>query len=379
MKKVQTGLDMMHYHNFAPWHGKRLGVVCHQASIDGEGRHILELLHPLHKAGTLTIQAVFGPQHGLWGHTQDNMIEWEGSTDPELNVPVYSLYGEHRKPPAEFLDGVEVLVIDLQDVGARYYTFIWTLAHCLEQCAELGIPVVVLDRPNPIGGTQVEGPGHDMEFKSFVGLYSMPVRHGKTIGEIAKELARLWIPDTNLTVIEMEGWERSMYFEHTGLLWALPSPNMPSPSTAIVYPGMCLFEGTKLSEGRGTTKPFEMWGAPFIQGRELCRQLNALALPGVIFRAVSFQPTFQKHAGEMCEGGFIHVTHRREYESTFTGIAILHTIRRLYGDALQWQDPPYEYEYIKLPIDILTGGTWVRVAIDSQMPLSEIRAKLHVS
>jgi len=376
---VLTGLDVCIREEFSRFRGKSVGVVCHQASISGECRHILDYLLPRHESGELKVVAAFGPQHGIWGHTQDNMIEWEGYVDPRTGLPFYSLYGENRKPTAAMLDGVEELIFDVQDVGARYYTFIWTLAHCMEACAELGIPVTILDRPNPIEGTTVEGPGHDMAFKSFVGLYSLPVRHGMTVGEVGLYLRDNWIPGSEVNVVQMEGWERGMMFSDTGLHWGMPSPNMPSEDTALVYPGMCLVEGTKLSEGRGTTRPFEFFGAPFIDAWELCDAVNALGLSGVWLRPVHFEPTFQKHKGVTCGGGFIHVTDRNAFESVLTTMAILGQIRRLYGEQFEWLSPPYEYEYDLMPIDILAGGSGVKEMVDRVAPVGEMREWLGAS
>ncbi|MBS1712328.1 MAG: DUF1343 domain-containing protein [Armatimonadetes bacterium] len=373
MSGVATGLDLCIYDGFSRFHGKSIGVVCHQASIAGDLRHLLDHLVPQHQAGKLKIAACFGPQHGIWGHTQDNMVEWEGYTDPRTGLPFFSLYGEHRKPTAAMLEGVEELVFDVQDVGSRYYTFIWTLAHCMEACAALGIPVTVLDRPNPIGGTLREGPGFDPEYKSFVGLYPLPVRHGMTVGEVALSLRDRFIPDCQISVVAMQGWEREMAFGDTGLAWGMPSPNMPSQETALVYPGQCLVEGTKLSEGRGTTRPFEYFGAPFIDAWEYCEAVNRLGLPGVVFRPVHFQPTFQKFQGQICGGAFIHVTDKGSFRPVLTTMAALGEIRRLYGDQFEWLEPPYEYEPVKLPIDILAGGPDFREMVDRGEPVPAMR------
>lgn len=370
---VLTGLDVCVREGFARFAGKSIAVVCHQASIARDCRHLLDHMLPFHEAGALKNAACFGPQHGIWGHTQDNMIEWEGYTDPKTGLPFCSLYGEHRKPSAAMLAGVDELIFDVQDVGARYYTFIWTLAHCMEACAELGIPVTIFDRPNPIGGDRVEGPGHDMAFKSFVGLYSLPVRHGMTVGEIGLYLRDKYIPGCEVNVVAMEGWQRAMRFRHTGLHWGMPSPNMPGEATALVYPGQCLVEGTKLSEGRGTTRPFEFFGAPFIDAWELCDAVNGLGLEGVLLRPVHFEPTFQKWKGEICGGGFIHVLDEDAFEPVLTTMAILGEVRRLYGEKFEWQDGPYEYEYEKLAIDILAGGTGVREMVDRGALVGEMR------
>ncbi len=370
---TRTGLDACILDDFKRFHGKTIGVVCHQASIGRDCVHILDHLLPLHESGKLKIAAAFGPQHGIWGHTQDNMIEWEGYVDARTGLKFYSLYGEHREPSPEMLAGIEELVFDVQDVGARYYTFIWTLAYCMEACQKLGIKVTILDRPNPIGGAIVEGPGHDMAFQSFVGRYSLPVRHGLTMGEVATFLASAQFPKVDLEVVHLERWKRHWLYDHTGLPWGMPSPNMPTLDTAIVYPGQCLLEGTKISEGRGTTRPFEIFGAPYIDAWTFSDRLNELGLSGVTFRPYVFMPTFQKFHGEVCEGAFLHVTDRSDFRPVLTTLAILRTLLEMYPTEFGWQDPPYEYEFVKLPIDILLGSDRWRLALERGDPLSTLR------
>lgn len=374
---VQTGLDGLVGKDFAPLKGLRIGIVCNQASIDLNIDHILALLLPLHERGFLTIQAVFGPQHGIGGHTQDNMIEWEGARSPQ-GWRVHSLYGEHRRPTAEMLEGVDLVVIDLQDAGARYYTFVWTMALCIKSCEELGVPVLVLDRPNPIGGLKVEGTVLRPGFASFVGLYPLPTRHGMTLAEIANYLRDAFFIRCELRIEPMRGWERSMHFKDTGLTWAMPSPNMPTADTALVYPGGCLVEGTNLSEGRGTTRPFEIVGAPFLDGHALCEPLNGLRLPGVKFRPVQFEPTFNKHTGQLCEGCFIHVLDRVAFEPVSATVAILQEVMRQARPEFRWKEPPYEYELEKRPIDILAGNDWLGRAIEELAPLEEIRERFSI-
>jgi uncharacterized protein YbbC (DUF1343 family) len=289
---------------------------------------------------------------------------------------VHSLYGKHRRPTAKMLDGLDLLLVDLQDVGARYYTFIWTLALCLEACAEAGVEVCVLDRPNPIGGVEIEGPVLDAGFASFVGLRPLPARHGMTIGEIASFLQSEFSVSCRLSVVRMDEWSRDQSFDETGLLWAPPSPNMPTPDTALVYPGMCLLEGTNLSEGRGTTRPFETIGAPFLDSFEFVNELADFDLPGVQFRPVQFQPTFQKYAGQICHGAFLHVVDRGVFMPVLAGVAALLVARRLGGVSFRWKEPPYEYELGKLPIDILAGNSWLREAVDRQEPLETIRVRM---
>ncbi len=375
---TKTGLDVLIQQDFKQLEGQNVAVVCNQASIAADCRHILEHLQ---KAANVKIRCAFGPQHGLWGHTQDNMIEWEGGHDPRFPFPIHSLYGESREPTDKQLEGVDLLMVDLQEVGSRYYTFIWTMALCLKACERLGIPVLVLDRPNPLGGIQVEGPVGEEEFASFVGLYPLPLRHGMTMGEIARHLKSRYFPSVQLEIAELEGWRRDMYFADTGLPWAMPSPNMPTPDTAIVYPGGCLLEATNISEGRGTTRPFELFGAPFIDGFCLSKRLNALDIGGVYFRPVQFQPTFHKFAGEICEGAFVHVLDRDKFKPFLTYIAVFQEIVRLYGESFVWNEPPYEYEYVKLPIDILAGNNWIRSGVENLTPLNSIgeRAKSEAS
>ena len=335
--------------------GAKIGALLHPASVSSRLEHASKILERL-QGDLFELRAFFGPQHGFLGQTQDNMIEWKSYEHPRLGVPVYSLYGEHREPTAEMLAGLDILLVDLQDIGARYYTFIWTLYLCLHACARTGVQVVVLDRPNPINGITVEGSPIEKGYESFVGLHPIPVRHGKTIGELAVQFRDEAFPKCQLTVLPMNNWDRAMWFDQTGLSWVMPSPNMPTLQTATVYPGMCLLEGTNISEGRGTTRPFETFGASFINAESLCRDLNGLKLPGVFFRENYFEPTFHKFAGELCSGAQIHVTNRNVYRSFQTGVEIIRSIRRLYPEEFAWKQPPYEYEHEKLPIQILLGG-----------------------
>lgn len=395
--RTATGLDLVAAEGFARWHGRSIGLLCNQASVDHDFDHVIDRLLPLHRAGKLRLQAIFGPEHGLFGHTQDNMIEWEGKPDPRFEVPVHSLYGQHRAPTPEMLEGIDLFVVDLPDVGSRYYTFVWTMAHCIEACGKAGIPVVVLDRPNPIGGFQVEGTVLLPEYSSFVGLHPVPTRHGLTIAEIARYVRDQFHPDAALDCVTMLGWSRSDYMDDTDAPWVMPSPNMPTIDTAVVYPGGCLLEGTNLSEGRGTTRPFEMVGAPFLDGWRLAEALNGLDLPAVKFRPVQFEPTFNKFQGKLCEGVFVHVLERQGFESVLTYVALLQEVVRQTGvadasslpkadtfvaasretelKAFAWRQPPYEYEHDRIPFDILAGNDWLRVAIQELQPLNEIRQR----
>ncbi len=370
---VSTGLDTLVRENFARLRGKSLGLLCNQASLSHDFRHILDLLLPLHQRGELRLASVMGPQHGLFGHTQDNMIEWEGSADPRTGLLIHSLYGEAREPSAAMLEGVELMVIDLQDVGARYYTFIWSMALTMKACAARGIPVMVLDRPNPIGGTQIEGNVLEPEFASFVGLHPLPARHGMTIGEIARYLQATQAPDLNLEVVAVQGWDRQLYMDETDATWGMPSPNMPTVNTAVVYPGGCLLEATNLSEARGTTRPFEILGAPYLDGWKYADAMNGLKLPGVYFRPLQFEPTFHKHAKTLCEGLFLHVTSRATFLPVITYVALLQEAIRQAPNDFGWKGPPYEYIYHLLPIDILAGNGRLRPDIESLRPLKDIQ------
>ena len=368
-----TGLDVLVREDFLRLNGKTIGLVCNQASVSNDYRHVLDILKAKHQKGDLHLKSVFGPQHGLFGHTQDNMIEWEADDVRRQPFSTNSLYGQHREPTPAMLKDLELLVVDLQDVGARYYTFIWTLALCLKACGKQGVPVMVLDRPNPISGLQIEGTVQDPNYASFVGLYPLPMRHGLTIGEIATHLQSTYFRSTELHVVRMEGWDRSLYLDETDAPWAVPSPNMPTVDTAVVYPGGCLIEGTNLSEGRGTTRPFEIIGAPYLDGWKLADTLNSRHLPGITFRPLQFEPTFNKHAKTLCEGVFLHVTDRKIFEPALTFVALLQDVSNLVPGQFAWNPPPYEYEYLKLPIDILNGNTWLREAIDNQTRLNNIR------
>ncbi len=317
--------------------GARVGIVCHAASVDGELMHILDRAaeHP-----SARIMAVFGPQHGFRSDVQENMIETGHSRDGVRRVPVYSLYSETRMPTAEMLKGIDVLVIDLQDVGTRIYTYIYTMANCLTAAHQHGLKVIVCDRPNPIGGTQVEGPMLLRGFESFVGLFAIPMRHGMTIGELARLFNEHFAIHADLEVVAMEGWRRSMYHEATGLPWVLPSPNIPTVESAVVYPGTVLFEGTNVSEGRGTTKPFELAGAPWVTAEPFTAAMNRLDLPGVRFRPAVFEPTFHKHAGTACGGCQIHVLDRERFRPVETAVALTAAFRAADPDRFRWRDPP---------------------------------------
>ena len=335
--------------------GARIGAVLHPASVTPSLEPTLQVLE--RKNGNLfRLAALFGPQHGFRGETQDNMIEWSSYEHPRLRIPVHSLYAQHREPTAEMLKDLDVLLIDLQDIGTRYYTFIWTLFLCMQACERAGVRMVVVDRPNPINGVATEGPLLNPEYRSFVGLHAIPVRHGKTIGQLAEQFRDERFENCELAVLPMRGWERAMWFDETRLPWVMPSPNMPTLDTATVYGGMCLLEGTNVSEGRGTTRPFEIFGAPWVNPETLTHALNRLGLAGAHFRQTFFQPTFNKFAGEICGGAQLHVTDRDCFRPFATGIEVIRCIRRIYANFFQWKQPPYEYEYNRFPIEVLLGG-----------------------
>jgi uncharacterized protein YbbC (DUF1343 family) len=370
-RTVLTGLDRIEPLWPRDLKAARVGLVAHPASINNGLNHAVDVLR---RSKKIRLTALFGPQHGIHGQTQDNMVEWEGFRDPDTGLPVYSLYGKTRKPGPEMLADLDALVIDLQDVGSRYYTFIWTLDLCMQACAETGKAVVVLDRPNPVGGRITEGPVLDPEYASFVGLRPLPVRHGMTIGELGLYLRDRFYPGLDFTVVPMQGWKRTKWFDGTGLPWVLPSPNMPTLETALVYPGMCLLEATNISEGRGTTRPFEIFGAPFIHPETLLKVLREFKLPGVAFRPLHFQPTFQKHAGTVCGGAQIHVIDRERFKPFKTGVAVLKAIHNTYPREFAWKQPPYEYEEVKLPIDILAGTDRLRKDIEAWADLKDMEA-----
>ena len=346
--------------------GRRVGVLCNPASIDGSFRHTADLIF---EAPAVTLGAIFGPQHGFRADVQDNMIETAHASDPRRQVPVYSLYSEVREPTTEMLRGLDALVVDIQDVGTRVYTFIYTVANCMRAAARERMPVIVCDRPNPINGIDVEGNLLQEAYASFVGQYPIPMRHGMTIGELAKLFNEIFGLNCDLHVVRMDGWRREMFYDATSLPWVMPSPNMPTLDTAIVYPGAVLFEGTQLSEGRGTTRPFELIGAPWIDGERLAESMNARDLPGVHFRPAFFEPTFQKHAKKTCGGCQLHVLDRRAFKPYRTSVELIDELYRQAPSQFAWREPPYEYEHEKMPIDILYGSDQLRSAIaEDQIP-----------
>lgn len=342
--------------------GRNVALLANSASVDGRFCYAWDALSALPH---VQLNSIWSPQHGLFGQQQANMIESPHRVHPRLKIPIYSLYSHTRKPTPEMLEGVDLLLVDLQDVGTRVYTFAWTILACLEVAAEHGMEVWILDRPNPIGGQEIEGALLNEQFFSFVGMQPIPLRHGLTLGELALLCKRECNLDVSMQVIEMAGWDRSSFFDQTELSWLPPSPNIPRWETSLVYPGQVLLEGTNISEGRGTTRPFECAGAPFVDAELLAQRLNACDwLRGVRFRPIRFVPTFDKYVGQECGGVFWHVTDPREFRSVASTVSMLMEIRKLWPDDFRWNDPPYEYEYQKMPIDILWGNSELRLAID---------------
>ncbi|MCS6884589.1 MAG: DUF1343 domain-containing protein [Acidobacteriota bacterium] len=358
--------------------GSRVGLIVHPASINSRYQHAADLFY---NRSDIHLTALFGPQHGIRGETQDNMIEWQGFIDRRTQLPVYSLYCETRRPLPDWLTDLDVLVFDVQDVGTRVYTFIYTMALAMQACAAEGKRFIVLDRPNPIGGDAVEGNILDPNYASFVGLYPIPMRHGMTVAELALMFNSEFSIGCELNVVPMQGWSRNQWWDSTGLPWVMPSPNMPTLDTATVYPGAVIFEGTEVSEGRGTTRPFELIGAPYIDPYELTEALNDLNLPGVYLRPAYFQPTFHKYCGQLCGGLQIHVTDRRAFKPYLCALAILQNIYQLYQEKFRWKQPPYEYVEDKLPIDVICGTDAIRQGIETGVELRQLEeswlAELH--
>jgi uncharacterized protein YbbC (DUF1343 family) len=366
-QRVMTGLDRVLAGDGPDLRGARVGLVAHPASVTATLEHAASALA---RSG-VEFGALFGPQHGLRGEKQDNMIESRGFTTTS-GVVVHSLYGEVRQPTQDMLRGLDMMLFDLQDVGVRVYTFAWTMTLVMAACRQAGVRFVVLDRPNPITAC-CEGPVLQPGFASFVGLHPVPLRHGLTLGELARVANEEFGIGCDLDVVACEGWRRDMWFDETGLPFVMPSPNIPTLDTTIVYPGMVLLEGTNLSEGRGTTRPFELFGAPSMDPDALVDQLDSYGLEGVRFRGCYFEPTFQKYAGQLCGGAQIHVTDRATFRPVDTAVAILHAAKAL-SPGFAWREPPYEYEFEKRPIDILWGTADLRESLDRGAEPDEVLA-----
>jgi len=369
LQPVRLGVEKLLKEKVELVSGARIGLICNQASVNHEYEHAADLFHQ--QAG-IELKALFGPQHGIRGDVQDNMIETDHATDRKTGLPVYSLYSETREPTEAMLQDVDVLVFDMQDVGCRIYTFIYTMANCMRAARQFGKRVIVCDRPNPINGTQVAGNTLEPEFASFVGLFPIPTRHGMTPGELALLFNKNFNIQCELDVVTMDGWNRDSWHDETDAPWVLPSPNMPTVDAATVFPGTVHFEGTQMSEGRGTTRPFELIGAPYIDPDKYADHLNSLQFEGVRFRACAFQPTFQKHARVTCGGVQIHVTDRNVFEPVSVGVAMVKAAYDLYPNDFRWKEPPYEYVYDKNPFDVISGTDKIRKAFEQGIGLHEL-------
>lgn len=368
-KMTLLGIDALSDETLASLKGSRCGLLCNHASVN---RDLVHSRFILSAASGINLSCLFSPQHGFEAEKQDNMIESDHAIDGATGLTVFSLYGDQRRPTTQMFEGIDVLFVDLNDVGTRVYTFIYTMAYCLEKAAELGTKVIVLDRPNPIGGLALEGNLVQPEFSSFVGLYPLPMRHGMTIAELALLFNDGFGLGADLEIVRMDGWRRSMYFEDTCLPWVFPSPNMPTPSTAKVYPGQVIWEGTNVSEGRGTTLPFELVGAPYWEVEPIARSLADHELEGCLLRPTLFEPTSGKWAGRSCRGFQIHVLDHHAFKPYRTSLALYQTVFKLYPKEFSYKEPPYEYEFEKLPMDLILGDRWLRQQIEAGVSIMEL-------
>jgi uncharacterized protein YbbC (DUF1343 family) len=376
--RVETGLDVLAAEGFARLRGRRVGAICNPTSVDGRMRHLADHLH---FADGVDLVALFGPEHGVRADAQD-MIGVASGTDRRTGVPVHSLYGPDvasLSPSAEQLAGLDCLIFDVQDVGSRYYTFAATMLYAMKAAAAHGLGFLVLDRPNPIGGEAIEGPTIQPGFESFVGAYPMPIRHGMTVGELARLFRAELKLDLDLDVIPCRGWRRSLYWRETGIPWVMPSPNMPTPETALVYPGGCLIEGTNLSEGRGTTRPFELWGAPWLDPDAILdgsndrraaferRNLSPFTgrRTGALLRPCAFRPTFHKHAGQICFGLQPHILDPAEFSPVGCYTGWIAVARATGPEHFAWRTEPYEFVREPIAIDLLFGSSRERLFIEA--------------
>lgn len=371
MPLVQTGLDKI-VRSQPPWlSGQRIGILCNSASVDLQLRHIIGLLQAMQPE---SLVFVYSPQHGFFAEKQDNMVESDDMIDTPFKIPIFSLYGKNRIPTPESLDQIDLLIIDLQDVGTRVYTFVYTMSYCMEMAKKLNKKIIVLDRPNPINGLDVEGNCLTPAFSSFVGRYPIPMRHGLTIGEMALLFNSHFNIGCELEVIPMDGWRRDMFFSDTGLPWVMPSPNLPHSASPLVYPGQVIWEGTNLSEGRGTTRPFELFGAPFIDPNKILSRVNLQEIPGAILRPAAFEPTANKWMGRRCYGFQIHVTQPKRFQPFRTSLELLQAVIAVHADQFEWKSPPYEYEFHLQPIDLILGDRNIRERIENLENLNDIVA-----
>lgn len=366
---VQVGLEVLMQDASKSFAGQRLGYLSNQASTNRNFSHGRILLQEKYGDQLTTL---FSPQHGFFSEKQDNMIESAHVVDVVTGLPIYSLYGEHRRPTPAMFAELDVLLVDLLDVGTRVYTFLYTMAYCLEMAAQLGKKVVVLDRPNPIGGEKIEGNLLRADCRSFVGLYPLPMRHGLSFGELALFINREFAIDAELEVVKIQGWQRAMLFRDTGFPWVCPSPNMPTPETALVYPGQVVWEGTNVSEGRGTTLPFEFVGAPYWHHSAMLQQLAKTELPGCYLRSIVFEPTSGKWAGQSCTGFQVHVLSPGDFMPYRTSLALLQASMLLYPEHFRYKQPPYEYEFERLPMDLILGDQQVRCGLEEGRPIMEL-------
>ena len=368
MTAVLSGLDVLLGRLRTLLGGQSVGLLCHPASVTAE---LTPAAEALMRVKGVKLRRLFAPEHGITGAAQDLVLVGH-EKDPLTGLPVMSLYGRRLDPDPRVFEGLDALIVDLQDVGARYYTYNWTMALVMKAAARANLPVIVLDRPNPLGGERLEGNWPEAGWSSFVGLYPLPIRHGMTMGELAGYLNDRHELGCDLTVVPMLGWRRGMAWEDTGLPWVAPSPNMPTPDTARVYPGGCLVEGTNLSEGRGTTRPFEWIGAPYLDGPRLARALERRGLPGVRFRPVGFEPAFHKWKSQRCGGVQIHVTDAARFKPFAAYLALIAEARRQAPRHFRWRRPPYEFERVRLPMDLLCGGPGIRRAIERGVSLARL-------
>ena len=368
---VRTGLEQFLTQPRRWLDGERVGLVANPTTVDGRLRHAVDLMH---RHEDIDLRLLFGPEHGIRGDAQ-YMVGIAHTSDSVTGLPAVSLYGDSfdsLSPSAADLAEIDVLIFDIQDVGARYYTYAATMALCMQAAKKSGTRVLVLNRPNPIGGVQIEGGGLAAGLESFCGLYPIPQRHGMSVGELARLYNETFGIGCELEVVPCQGWRRDRYFDELDLPWVMPSPNMPTVDTAVVYPGMCLLEGTNLSEGRGTTRPFELFGAPYVDGRELAQTLAGYELPGAAFRPCAMQPAFDKFAGRPCGAVQLHVIERRAFEAYRTGLAVLHAARTLWPEDFAWRTEPYEFRGDVPAIDLLTGSATVRQAIDAGESIASV-------
>ncbi len=367
---VQTGLDRLKTIS-VDYKSKNIALLCHAASVNFELEHSINIFKSVFGD---SLKKVFGPQHGLIGNVQDNMIESDHYDHPYFKLPIYSLYSETRTPSDEMLGGIDVIFVDLQDVGCRIYTYIYTMTLLMKKCSELGIEVVILDRPNPIGGLQIEGNILEEKFKSFVGLHPIAIRHGLTMGEVALMANKNWQKPCELTIVEMTGWKRGMYFRDTGLPWVLPSPNLATPEAAITFVSTVMYEGTNVSEGRGTTISLENIGHPSIEPYSFCEKIapKLSHIDGFKLRPCIFQPTFQKHAKVDCGGFQIHVTNREAFKPWQLGQIVMRELYHHLGNDFQWTKPPYEYQYDDDPINFINGTDKIKKWIENNGSLDQL-------